>query len=186
MPTVCAETCVGRLRYIGLMLYDADEVLEAASTEDDQGLCEAQRDVFLDPFDPEVMREAEKAGIARDWIDSAQNSPIYALINTYKVTLPLHPNIAPCPWSGTSRRYHRSSTGSKTRGRTQRRSRGVESSRLLCLCQRVDPLPLGAVQGNRGGGKQAVVLLVDMSAQSTDELGRRPQVAPRDVLEQGV
>ena len=31
LPTVCAETCVGRLRYIGLVLYDADRVLEAAS-----------------------------------------------------------------------------------------------------------------------------------------------------------
>ena len=27
LPTVCSETCVGRLRYIGLMLYDADRVL---------------------------------------------------------------------------------------------------------------------------------------------------------------
>ena len=26
IPTVCSETCVGRLRYIGLMLYDADAV----------------------------------------------------------------------------------------------------------------------------------------------------------------
>ena len=32
LPTVCSETCVGRLRYIGLVLYDADRVLEAAST----------------------------------------------------------------------------------------------------------------------------------------------------------
>ena len=31
LPTVCSETCVGRLRYIGLVLYDADRVLEAAS-----------------------------------------------------------------------------------------------------------------------------------------------------------
>ena len=31
LPTVCSETCVGRLRYIGLMLYDADKVLQAAS-----------------------------------------------------------------------------------------------------------------------------------------------------------
>lgn len=97
LPTVCAETCVGRLRYIGLMLYDADKVLAAASTTDDQGLYEAQRDVFLDPFDPEVMREAEKAGIARDWVDAAQRSPIYALINTYKVALPLHPEYRTMP-----------------------------------------------------------------------------------------
>jgi nitrate reductase beta subunit len=97
LPTVCSETCVGRLRYIGLMLYDADKVLAAASTTDDQGLYEAQRDVFLDPFDPEVVREAEKAGIARDWIDAAQRSPIHALINTYRVALPLHPEYRTMP-----------------------------------------------------------------------------------------
>ena len=43
LPTVCAETCVGRLRYIGLVLYDADKVLEAASVEDEHDLYEAQR-----------------------------------------------------------------------------------------------------------------------------------------------
>jgi len=94
IPTVCSETCVGRLRYIGLMLYDADKVLAAASTEDDTGLYEAQRDVFLDPFDPEVIAAAEQAGIARDWIDAAQRSPIYALINTYKVAAPGVPHDA--------------------------------------------------------------------------------------------
>lgn len=26
LPTVCSETCVGRLRYLGLVLYDADRV----------------------------------------------------------------------------------------------------------------------------------------------------------------
>ena len=31
LPTVCSETCVGRLRYIGLFLYDADRVTAAAS-----------------------------------------------------------------------------------------------------------------------------------------------------------
>ena len=30
LPTVCSETCVGRLRYIGLFLYDADRVTAAA------------------------------------------------------------------------------------------------------------------------------------------------------------
>ncbi|MGB3284678.1 4Fe-4S dicluster domain-containing protein, partial [Mycolicibacter algericus] len=35
LPTICSETCVGRLRYIGLVLYDADKVLEAASVEKD-------------------------------------------------------------------------------------------------------------------------------------------------------
>ncbi|HET6729269.1 MAG TPA: hypothetical protein VFG96_07600, partial [Jiangellaceae bacterium] len=97
IPTVCSETCVGRLRYIGLMLYDADRVLEAASTRDDQDLYEAQRRVFLDPNDPAVIAAAERAGIPRDWIDAAQRSPIHALINTFKVALPLHPEYRTMP-----------------------------------------------------------------------------------------
>jgi nitrate reductase beta subunit len=97
MPTVCSETCVGRLRYIGLMLYDADKVLAAASAPDETDLYEAQRSVFLDPSDPAVVREAEKAGIPRDWVDAAQRSPVHALINTYKVALPLHPEYRTMP-----------------------------------------------------------------------------------------
>jgi nitrate reductase beta subunit len=97
IPTVCSETCVGRLRYIGLMLYDADRVLEAASVPDDHDLYEAQRSVLLDPNDPQVVREAEAAGIPRDWIEAAQRSPIHALINTYKLALPLHPEYRTMP-----------------------------------------------------------------------------------------
>ena len=96
-PTICSETCVGRLRYLGLMLYDADRVLEAASTPDEHGLYEAQREVFLDPNDPEVVREALAAGIPEDWIDAARRSPIRALINDYKVALPLHPEYRTMP-----------------------------------------------------------------------------------------
>jgi len=97
VPTVCAETCVGRLRYIGLMFYDADRVLAAASTVDDTDLYEAQRQIFLDPHDPEVVREAAKAGIPHDWIEAAQRSPVYALINTYRMALPLHPEYRTMP-----------------------------------------------------------------------------------------
>ncbi|MGP3769846.1 nitrate reductase subunit beta [Streptomyces sp. SDT5-1] len=97
LPTVCAETCVGRLRYIGLVLYDADRVLEAASTLDDKDLYEAQREVLLDPHDPEVVAAAERDGIPRDWIEAAQRSPVHALINTYKVALPLHPEYRTLP-----------------------------------------------------------------------------------------
>jgi nitrate reductase beta subunit len=79
------------------MLYDADKVLEAAATEDEHGLYEAQREVFLDPNDPEVQRAAEQAGIPRDWVEAAQRSPIYALINRFKVALPLHPEYRTMP-----------------------------------------------------------------------------------------
>ena len=96
-PTICSETCVGRLRYLGLMFYDQDRVLEAASTTDEHGLYEAQRDVFLDPKDPEVIRQARLADIPEDWIEAAQRSPIWALINEYKVALPLHPEYRTMP-----------------------------------------------------------------------------------------
>ncbi|WP_203791461.1 nitrate reductase subunit beta, partial [Paractinoplanes rishiriensis] len=97
IPTVCSETCVGRLRYIGLILYDADRVLEAAATTDEHDLYEAQRQVFLDPADPVVVAAAEQAGIPRDWIEAAQRSPIHALINKFKVALPLHPEYRTMP-----------------------------------------------------------------------------------------
>ncbi|HZW44189.1 MAG TPA: 4Fe-4S dicluster domain-containing protein, partial [Dermatophilaceae bacterium] len=96
-PTICSETCVGRLRYLGLMLYDADAVLAAASIENDQDLLEAQRGVFLDPFDPEVIAAAKAEGMEDDWILAAQNSPIYKLIAEHKVALPLHPEYRTMP-----------------------------------------------------------------------------------------
>src|SRR5213075_323667 len=76
IPTVCSETCVGRLRYIGIVLYDADRVLEAAATPEPQDLYDAQRSLILDPNDPTVIEAARRAGIPRDWIDAAQRSPI--------------------------------------------------------------------------------------------------------------
>ncbi|HEY8480815.1 MAG TPA: nitrate reductase subunit beta, partial [Spirillospora sp.] len=97
LPTVCSETCVGRLRYIGLVLYDADKVLEAASVPDDTDLYEAQLGVFLDPHDPAVVAAAERDGVPPDWIEAAQRSPVYALTNTYRVALPLHPEYRTMP-----------------------------------------------------------------------------------------
>jgi nitrate reductase / nitrite oxidoreductase, beta subunit len=97
LPTVCAETCVGRLRYIGVLLYDADRVLEAASVPDVKDLYRAQREVFLDPSDPAVGRAAEEAGIPRDWISAARRSPVWALINRFAIALPLHPEHRTLP-----------------------------------------------------------------------------------------
>ncbi|MGN6088172.1 MAG: nitrate reductase subunit beta [Actinomycetales bacterium] len=97
IPTVCAETCVGRLRYIGLVLYDADKVLEAAATPDEKDLYAAQRSVLLDPHDPEVVAAAERSGIPRDWVLAAQRSPVWALINRFQVALPLHPEYRTMP-----------------------------------------------------------------------------------------
>ena len=94
-PTVCAETCVGRTRYIGLLLYDVDRVEEAAGTKGD--LLDAHMSCFVDPFDPEVIAQAEKDGIPRDWILSAQKSPVWSLAMKHRVALPLHPEYRTVP-----------------------------------------------------------------------------------------
>ena len=97
LPTVCSETCVGRLRYLGLLLYDADAVLAAASTEREQDLYQAQLDLLLDPFDPAVAAAARENGITDEWLEAARNSPVYALIKQYRVALPLHPEYRTMP-----------------------------------------------------------------------------------------
>ena len=97
LPTVCSETCVGRLRYLGLFLYDADAVTAAASTPDPQDLYEAQLELMLNPADPAVVAAARRDGIPDDWIDAARRSPVYALAKTYRVALPLHPEYRTMP-----------------------------------------------------------------------------------------
>ncbi|MFF7467904.1 4Fe-4S dicluster domain-containing protein [Streptomyces sp. NPDC008092] len=97
LPTVCSETCVGRLRYLGVVLYDADKVRAAAETEDEKALYEAQLGVLLDPEDPAVLRACAAAGIPDDWTEAARRSPVHALISRYRVALPLHPEYRTLP-----------------------------------------------------------------------------------------
>ncbi|GAA3574187.1 nitrate reductase subunit beta [Streptomyces osmaniensis] len=97
LPTVCSETCVGRLRYLGVVLYDADRVTAAASVPRERDLYEAQLGVFLDPEDREVRRACEEAGIPHDWLEAARRSPAHALISKYRVALPLHPEYRTMP-----------------------------------------------------------------------------------------
>jgi len=95
IPTVCSQTCVGRIRYIGLMLYDLDKV--DAATKADSDLVEAHRSCFLDPFDPEVIAQAQADGVPRDWVLAAQKSPIWALAMKHRVALPIHPEYRTLP-----------------------------------------------------------------------------------------
>jgi nitrate reductase beta subunit len=96
-PTICSETCVGRIRYLGLVLYDADRVQAAASVPDERDLLAAQRDIFLDPEDPAVREAALRDGIPGDWLDAARRSPIYDLAIRWGVALPLHPEFRTLP-----------------------------------------------------------------------------------------
>jgi nitrate reductase beta subunit len=96
-PTVCSETCVGRIRYLGVMLYDADKIEEAANMEHEQDLYDAQLGVFLDPNDPVVIETARADGIPEDWIKAAQESPIWKMAMEWKIAFPLHPEYRTLP-----------------------------------------------------------------------------------------
>jgi nitrate reductase / nitrite oxidoreductase, beta subunit len=93
---VCAHSCVGRIRYIGVLLYDADRVEEALLAADDR-LVAAHREVILDPRDPKVREGAKKNGVSDQWLESAEKSPVYALVKEFGVALPLHPEFRTMP-----------------------------------------------------------------------------------------
>ncbi len=85
----CFHSCVGRIRYLGVVLYDADRIEEVAKLPEDQ-LVEGQRSLILDPFDPEVIAGARANGLGEDVIDSAQKSPVYKYVKKWKLALPPH------------------------------------------------------------------------------------------------
>lgn len=96
-PTVCSETCVGRIRYLGVILYDADRIQNAASVTKEEDLYQAMCDIFLNPHDPAVIAQARKDGIPDNWIEGAQSSPVYKMAIEWKVAFPLHPEYRTLP-----------------------------------------------------------------------------------------
>ena len=96
-PTVCSETCVGRIRYLGVLLYDADRIEEAASVQNEKDLYPAQLGIFLNPYDPAVIEQALKDGVPQAWLDAAQRSPAYKMAIDWKVAFPLHPEYRTLP-----------------------------------------------------------------------------------------
>ncbi|MBY0565463.1 MAG: nitrate reductase subunit beta [Hyphomonadaceae bacterium] len=95
-PTVCSETCVGRIRYLGVILYDADRV-EAAAKADDKDLYQGQLDIFLDPHDPKVTAQARADGVPEAWLEAAKKSPVYKMAIDWRVAFPLHPEYRTLP-----------------------------------------------------------------------------------------
>ncbi len=72
-----------------MLLYDADKIEETAKKEDHE-LVDAQREMILDPFDEDVIRNAERNGIHADTIKAAQNSPVYKFVKEWGIALPPH------------------------------------------------------------------------------------------------
>jgi len=96
-PTVCSETCVGRIRYLGVVLYDADGIEKAASAPGEQDLYQAQLDIFLNPNDDAIIARARADGIAENWLDAARRSPVYKMAMQWQVAFPLHPEYRTLP-----------------------------------------------------------------------------------------
>ncbi|WP_126444317.1 nitrate reductase subunit beta [Sulfuricystis multivorans] len=97
MPTVCSESCVGRIRYNGILLYDADKIAEYAATPNDKDVYKAHLKIFLDPNDPEVVAAARRDGIPEDWIEAARRSPIWKMAMEWKIAFPMHPEFRTLP-----------------------------------------------------------------------------------------
>ncbi|MBI3669600.1 MAG: nitrate reductase subunit beta [Acidobacteria bacterium] len=85
----CFHSCVGRIRYLGVLLYDASRIEELAKRPDEE-LVEAHRALILDPSDPEVIAAARASGMHDSVIETAQQSPVYRFVKEWKIALPPH------------------------------------------------------------------------------------------------
>ncbi len=92
----CMHSCVGRIRYLGVLLYDADRIHEVASCDESE-IITKQREMILDPFDPKVIEAALANGIHQSVIDSAQKSPVYKFVKKWQIALPLHAEYRTLP-----------------------------------------------------------------------------------------
>ncbi len=92
----CMHSCVGRIRYLGVMLYDADQIEKVASS-DDKNLVDAQMNIYMDPFDENVIAAAKENGVADSTIRAAQKSPVYKFVKEWGIALPLHPEFRTIP-----------------------------------------------------------------------------------------
>jgi len=96
LAPACMHSCVGRIRYLGVILYDADRIEEVASC-DEQELVDRHMDIMLDPFDEEVIAAAKENGVADSTIRAAQKSPIYKFVKKWGMALPLHSEFRTLP-----------------------------------------------------------------------------------------
>lgn len=92
----CMHSCVGRIRYLGVILYDADRI-EAAASAQTKDLVARQLDLLMDPFDEKVIASAKANGVPDSTIKAAQNSPTYKFIKQWGMALPLHPEFRTLP-----------------------------------------------------------------------------------------
>jgi nitrate reductase beta subunit len=93
---MCFHSCVGRIRYMGILFYDAERIEKVASV-DEKKLVDSQLDVILDPFNEDVIKNAKENGIKDEMISYAQNSPVYKFVKKFGIALPLHSEYRTLP-----------------------------------------------------------------------------------------
>jgi nitrate reductase beta subunit len=81
---------------MGVLLYDADRIEEIAKSPDEK-LVSMQRDMILNPNDPDVVAKATENGIPNEMIQSATSSPVYKFVKEWQMALPLHPEFRTLP-----------------------------------------------------------------------------------------
>jgi nitrate reductase beta subunit len=97
LTTLCAHSCVGRIRYVGVVYYDADRIPAAAAAPEETDIYRCQVEMLMDPEDPAVQRAAAAAGIPAHVREAARRSPVYPLMATWRLALPLHPEFRTLP-----------------------------------------------------------------------------------------
>ncbi len=97
LTTLCAHSCVGRIRYVGVFLYDADRISETASVPSATDVYPAHLHILLDPDDDEIRRAAAAEGIPHNVLEAASRSPVYKLAKLWRLALPLHPEYRTLP-----------------------------------------------------------------------------------------
>ncbi len=92
----CFHSCVGRIRYLGVLLYDADLIPRAAAVPE-ADLVAAHRSIVQDPFDLDVIAAAKANGVPDVMVEAAQQSPVYHFVKEWELALPLHPEFRTVP-----------------------------------------------------------------------------------------
>ncbi|MBT3783658.1 4Fe-4S dicluster domain-containing protein, partial [bacterium] len=96
LAPACMHSCVGRIRYLGVVLYDADKIHKVASCEE-KDLIDSHLDILVDPNDPEVIAAAKNNGVADSTIKAAQKSPVFKFVKEWGLALPLHAEFRTLP-----------------------------------------------------------------------------------------
>lgn len=92
----CMHSCVGRIRYLGVLLYNADGI-EKVANSNKENLIREQLNLILNPNDPLIIKEALKNGISQNILNFAKNSPVYKFVKEWQIALPLHAEYRTIP-----------------------------------------------------------------------------------------